>query len=137
MYAIKQAILLSGSLPIADITIYYMDIRAFGKGYEQFFQNAKAMGIEPEADEPEAPRLTIEDRQARLKALTALLDYPKPTLTIAKPSLIDFKARRERKALIEALNFHLFCENPTVRLSTTGKVEALRLLSILQDTKRP
>jgi len=45
MYAIKQAMLLSGSLPIADITIYYMDIRAFGKGYEQFYQNAKAMGI--------------------------------------------------------------------------------------------
>jgi heterodisulfide reductase subunit A len=46
MYAIKQAMLISGSLPLADITIYYMDIRAFGKGYEQFFQNAKAMGIE-------------------------------------------------------------------------------------------
>ena len=46
MYAIKQAILLSGALPLADITIYYMDIRAFGKGYEQFYQNAKAMGIE-------------------------------------------------------------------------------------------
>ena len=46
MYAIKQAMLLSGSLPIADITIYYMDIRAFGKGYEQFYQNAKTMGIE-------------------------------------------------------------------------------------------
>ena len=46
MYAIKQAMLLSGALPLADITIYYMDIRAFGKGYEQFFQNAKAMGIE-------------------------------------------------------------------------------------------
>jgi len=46
MYAIKQAMLLSGSLPIADITIYYMDIRAFGKGYEQFFQNAMAMGVQ-------------------------------------------------------------------------------------------
>lgn len=46
MYAIKQAMLLSGSLPIADITIYYMDIRAFGKGFEEFYQNAKAMGIE-------------------------------------------------------------------------------------------
>jgi heterodisulfide reductase subunit A len=46
MYAIKQAMLISGALPLADITIYYMDIRAFGKGYEQFFQNAKAMGIE-------------------------------------------------------------------------------------------
>jgi heterodisulfide reductase subunit A2 len=45
MYAIKQAMLMSGSLPTADITIYYMDIRAFGKGYESFYQNAKAMGI--------------------------------------------------------------------------------------------
>jgi heterodisulfide reductase subunit A len=46
MYAIKQAMLISGSLPLADITIYYMDIRTFGKGYEQFYQNAKAMGIQ-------------------------------------------------------------------------------------------
>jgi heterodisulfide reductase subunit A len=46
MYAIKQAMLLAGTLPVADITIYYMDIRTFGKGYEQFYQNAKAMGIE-------------------------------------------------------------------------------------------
>jgi len=46
MYAIKQAMLISGSLPLADVTIYYMDIRAFGKGYEQFYQNAKAMGVE-------------------------------------------------------------------------------------------
>lgn len=46
MYAIKQAMLLAGALPLADITIYYMDIRAFGKGYEQFYQNAKAMGIQ-------------------------------------------------------------------------------------------
>ena len=46
MYAIKQAMLLSGSLPFATITIYYMDIRAFGKGYEEFYRSAKSMGIE-------------------------------------------------------------------------------------------
>ncbi|MEW6386967.1 MAG: CoB--CoM heterodisulfide reductase iron-sulfur subunit A family protein [Thermodesulfobacteriota bacterium] len=46
MYAIKQAMLISGALPLADVTIYYLDIRAFGKGYEQFFQNAQAMGIQ-------------------------------------------------------------------------------------------
>jgi heterodisulfide reductase subunit A len=46
MYAIKQAMLISGALPMAEITIYYMDIRTFGKGYEQFYQNAKAMGVE-------------------------------------------------------------------------------------------
>lgn len=45
MYSIKQAMLLSGAVPMAEITLYYMDIRAFGKGYEQFYQNAKAMGI--------------------------------------------------------------------------------------------
>ncbi len=45
MYAIKQAMLLSGMLPLADITIYYMDIRTFGKGYEQFYRSAQAMGI--------------------------------------------------------------------------------------------
>ena len=46
MYAIKQAILVSGSLPMVDVTIYYMDIRAFGKGFEPFYQDAKAMGIQ-------------------------------------------------------------------------------------------
>ncbi len=45
MYAIKEAMLLSGALPLADLTVYYMDIRAFGKGYEQFFQTAQAMGV--------------------------------------------------------------------------------------------
>jgi heterodisulfide reductase subunit A len=46
MYAIKQAMLLNGALPLSEVTIYYMDIRTFGKGYEQFYQNAKAMGVE-------------------------------------------------------------------------------------------
>ncbi len=45
MYSIKQAQLLMGALPLADITIYYMDIRAFGKGYEEFFQQSKSMGV--------------------------------------------------------------------------------------------
>ena len=46
MYAIKQAMLLAGALPLVEVTIYYMDIRAFSKGFEQFYQDAKAMGIE-------------------------------------------------------------------------------------------
>ena len=46
MYAIKQAMLINGALPLADVTIYYMDIRTFGKGYEQFYQTAQAMGVE-------------------------------------------------------------------------------------------
>ena len=45
MYSIKQAQLLLGALPLADVTIYYIDIRAFGKGYEEFYEQAKGMGV--------------------------------------------------------------------------------------------
>jgi heterodisulfide reductase subunit A len=45
MYSIKQAQLLMGALPMADITIYYIDIRSFGKGYDEFYQEAKSMGV--------------------------------------------------------------------------------------------
>ena len=46
MYSIKQAQLLMGALPMADITIYYMDIRAFGKGYQEFYEQTRGMGVE-------------------------------------------------------------------------------------------
>ena len=45
MYSIKQAQLLMGSLPMADVTIYYINIRSFGKGFDEFYQQAKAMGV--------------------------------------------------------------------------------------------
>jgi len=45
MYSIKQAQLIMGAVPLADITIYYIDIRAFSKGYEEFYQQAKGMGV--------------------------------------------------------------------------------------------
>ncbi|MDD3787666.1 MAG: FAD-dependent oxidoreductase, partial [Petrimonas sp.] len=45
MYSIKQAQLLMGALPMADITIYYLNIRSFGKGFEEFYEQAKGMGV--------------------------------------------------------------------------------------------
>ena len=80
MYAIKQAMLLAGSLPMADITIYYMDIRTFGKGYEQFYQTAKTMGIEfvkgkvasIKEDENQNPVVRVEliDEGSQVKEIT-------------------------------------------------------------------
>ena len=46
MYSIKQAQLAMGALPMAEITIYMIDVRAFGKGYNEFYEQAKSMGIE-------------------------------------------------------------------------------------------
>ena len=45
MYSMKQAQLILGTLPAASVTLYYMDIRAYGKGFEEFYQQAKAMGV--------------------------------------------------------------------------------------------
>lgn len=45
MYTAKQAQLIMGALPLADVTIYYIDIRAFGKGYDEFYEQAKGMGV--------------------------------------------------------------------------------------------
>ena len=44
MYSTKQAQLLMGALPTADITLYYINIRAFGKGFNEFYMQAKDMG---------------------------------------------------------------------------------------------
>jgi heterodisulfide reductase subunit A-like polyferredoxin len=44
MYSIKQNQLVMGVLPLADVTVHYIDIRAAGKGYDEFFEQAKAMG---------------------------------------------------------------------------------------------
>lgn len=46
MYSTKQAQLLMGALPMADVTIYYINIRAFGKGFNEFYEQAKSMGVE-------------------------------------------------------------------------------------------
>jgi heterodisulfide reductase subunit A len=46
MYSVKQAQLLMGALPLADITLYYIDIRAFGKGFEEFYRQSEDMGVQ-------------------------------------------------------------------------------------------
>jgi len=45
MYSIKQALLYSSAVPIGEVTIYYMDIRAFGKGFEEFYNMVRDLGV--------------------------------------------------------------------------------------------
>ena len=44
MYSIKQNQLIMGALPLADVTVHYIDIRAPGKRYDEFYEQAKSMG---------------------------------------------------------------------------------------------
>jgi heterodisulfide reductase subunit A len=45
MQAIKNAILIKEKNPAMDVTICYMDIRSYGKGYEEYYERAKALDI--------------------------------------------------------------------------------------------
>jgi len=45
MYALKQGIMIRHHSPETQVTIYHMDIRAFGKGYEQFYRRALGEGV--------------------------------------------------------------------------------------------
>ena len=45
MQALKNAMLIKEKNPQMDIIICYMDIRSYGKGYEEYFERAKALGI--------------------------------------------------------------------------------------------
>ncbi|MCC7568994.1 MAG: CoB--CoM heterodisulfide reductase iron-sulfur subunit A family protein [Candidatus Methanofastidiosa archaeon] len=45
MYIAKQAHLLKEKIPDADITVMYTDMRAFGKGYEEFYERVQKEGI--------------------------------------------------------------------------------------------
>lgn len=45
MQAIKNALLIKEKNPGMDVTICYMDLRAYGKGYEEYLERAKALGV--------------------------------------------------------------------------------------------
>ena len=45
MYATKEALLVKEKIPDANILIFYIDLRAFGKGYEEFYKKVQAEGV--------------------------------------------------------------------------------------------
>jgi heterodisulfide reductase subunit A len=45
MYSLKLAHLVKEKLPDAMVTEYYIDMRAFGKGYEEFYNRIKREGV--------------------------------------------------------------------------------------------
>jgi len=45
MYTAKQAHLAHDKVPGSHITVFYMDVRAFGKGFEEFYDRVRAEGI--------------------------------------------------------------------------------------------
>ncbi len=45
MYATKEAVIVKEHEPDTDCTIFYIDLRAFGKGFEAYYNRAKELGV--------------------------------------------------------------------------------------------
>jgi heterodisulfide reductase subunit A len=52
MVAAKHAHLVRDKIPDARITVFYMDVRAFGKGYEEFYDRVREEGVVYRRGEP-------------------------------------------------------------------------------------
>ncbi len=52
MYTAKHAHLVRDKLPDARVTVFYIDMRAFGKGYEEFYDRVKHEGVLYRRGEP-------------------------------------------------------------------------------------
>lgn len=74
MFSTKLASLLKQAKPETDIYIFYTDLRAFGKGYEEYYKRAQKMGIKfvrgkpshfTENPETKQVMVTVEDTLSR------------------------------------------------------------------------
>ena len=45
MYAMKNAMLIREKNPDIEVTVFYNDIRAYGKGYEEYYERARNLGV--------------------------------------------------------------------------------------------
>ena len=69
MYTAKQAHLVREKIPDSELVIYYTDMRAFGKGFEEFYNRVQGEGVTYRRRELEDPiEVTMKDGKTLVKA---------------------------------------------------------------------
>jgi len=69
MYTAKQAHLVHEKIPGSDLTVYYTDVRAFGKGFEEFYNRVQGEGVTYKRRELDDPiEVTMKDGKTIVKA---------------------------------------------------------------------
>jgi heterodisulfide reductase subunit A-like polyferredoxin len=69
MYAVKHALMTKEHLPGIDYTVFFMDLRAYGKGFDAYYQRAQQEGVRFVRARPATVEETGEDRNLRIKYL--------------------------------------------------------------------
>jgi heterodisulfide reductase subunit A len=61
MYTAKQAHMVREKIPDADVVVYYTDVRAFGKGFEEFYNRVVGEGVVYRRRELDDPIEVVEE----------------------------------------------------------------------------
>jgi heterodisulfide reductase subunit A-like polyferredoxin len=69
MYAVKHALMAKEHLPGLEYTIFFMDLRAFGKGFDAYYQRAQDEGVRFVRARPATVEEVGAERNLRIKYL--------------------------------------------------------------------
>jgi len=102
MYATKEASIVKESNPDIDINIYYMDIRAYGKDFQQYYKNAEKLGVKYIRGRPSS---VYEDKNKSLiikykDTLTGKIKEDKVDLLILSTSIIPSKDNNKLASIL-------------------------------------
>jgi heterodisulfide reductase subunit A-like polyferredoxin len=102
MYTAKQAHMVRDKIPDSDLTIYYTDVRAFGKGFEEFYNRVKGENINYRRRELDDP-IKVEQKDA--KAVVKAKGHPdiEADLVVLAAGLVP---RNDSKELARILNIN-------------------------------
>ncbi|NQT83360.1 FAD-dependent oxidoreductase, partial [bacterium] len=70
MYATKEAIIAMEHSPGLECDVYYMDLRAFGKGYDDYYTRAKEAGVRYIKCRPSAAREISDTNNVEIRYVT-------------------------------------------------------------------
>ncbi len=105
MYTAKQAHLVHEKIPGANLTVFYMDIRAFGKGFEEFYDRVREEGAVYRRGNP-AEVLRRNDRLVVRAEDTVLGDFVEVEADMVVLA-VGLQPRPETRQLADMLNLEL------------------------------
>ncbi len=125
MYATKEAIIAKEHLGEGlQCDVFFMDLRAFSKGFEQYYRRAQDLGVRyirsrvPKIDEVAGTRnLIVQYLGENDKKLSQ--EYDLVVLSVGMQPPKDVKVLAERFGI--ALNNFNFCQTPTFRPAQTSR----------------
>ena len=103
MAVAKQAHLAHDRLPEAEITVFYMDVRAFGKGFEEFYDRVRKEGILYRRGSPSEILRSPHNGSLVVRAEDTLLGEPVEVEADLVVLAVGMQPRQDAPGLAQAL----------------------------------